>query len=415
MKILVAEKLAAPGVALLEREGHVIVNKFVAGDALKDAMAEVQPEVLVVRSTKVTAPIIDADPNLELIIRAGAGFDTIDIDHASKKGVYVCNCPGKNSAAVAELTIGLICALDRKIADNVADSRKGMWNKAKYSKAAGLTDKTLGIIGQGNIAQEVISRAKGMQMKVIAWSRSLTPEGAQALGVQYAASPLDVAAKADIVSLHVAANAGTKKLANREFFEAMKKDAIFINTTRGSVVDEEALRWALDNKGIQAGLDVFENEPAGKEGPCEIPLAAHPNVYITHHIGASTDQAQDVTAIEAARIINKFAAEQVADNCVNSETPDSKKRGCVTVRYMDKVGVLAAILTQIKDAGWNVREISNVLFKGGEAAAVRIRYEVAESKPESPLAADQIQKAIAALPNVISANVSFVWNMEVEQ
>jgi len=212
---------------------------------------------------------------------------------------------------------------------------------------------------------------------------------------------LDVCANADIVSLHVAANKDTKGLANRAFFEAMRPGALFINTTRGSVVDEEALKWALDHKGIRAGLDVFEHEPAAKEGECAIPLASHPNVYITHHIGASTDQAQDVTALEAARIINKYAAVQIADNCVNTEDSEALHTGVMTVRHLNKVGVLAAILEEIRGAGWNVSDVNLIMFCGGQAASARIGF----TRQGSTADPKKVQSAVQALGDVLAATL----------
>ena len=384
MKIFVAEELAQPGVLALLEAGHILVHMYISGDALGQAIMEEQPQVLIVRSTRVTKEVIDASRGLELIVRAGAGFDTIDVAHASSKGIFVLNCPGKNSAAVAELSIGLILAIDRRIPDNVIDIRRGRWDKVKYSQADGVAGKTLGIIGQGNIAREVIIRAKGLQMNIVAWSRSLTEPTAKALGVERMKSILDVASAADIISLHVAATADTKCLADRTFFEAMKDNAIFINTTRGSVVDEVALRWALDNKGIRAGLDVFNGEPTQKEGPCKVDLAGHPNVYITHHIGASTNHAQDLTAMEAARIVVKYANESVPDNCVNMcITPMYENKAVLTVRHVDAVGVIAEVLGVIRSAGWSVKSIQNDTFQGGRVASVRLVVDRLQSTADS--------------------------------
>src|SRR6185369_7888509 len=156
-----------------------------------------------VRSTKVTAPMLESG-RLSLIVRAGAGYNTIDVKVASARGIYVSNCPGKNSIAVAELAFALIAALDRRIADNVIQLREGKWNKKEFSKARGLYGRTLGLVGLGKIGQEMIPRAKAFGMPVVAWSRSLTPQKAEALGVARMDSPLDVARAADVVSVHVA-------------------------------------------------------------------------------------------------------------------------------------------------------------------------------------------------------------------
>jgi len=264
-------------------------------------------------------------------------------------------------------------ALDRRIPDNVQDARQGLWNKALYSKAEGIKGKTLGVVGVGNIGEAVIARAQALEMNVVAWSRSLTAAHAEVLDVIRVDSPLEVAKNADIVSLHVASTPETKHLADRAFFEAMRPGALFINTTRGAVVDEDALRWALEEKQIRAGLDVFDGEPAGKEGPFEHPLAAHPGVYVTHHIGASTEQAQDATAAEAVRIVNTYAATGKVPNCVNMEA-HSPATHLLTVRHLDKVGVLAAVLDEVRKADWNVQEMENLVFEGAKAACARIRF-----------------------------------------
>lgn len=237
MKILVADKFEQSGLEGLRALGcSVVYDPSLKDDALVDAIRTHNPDVLVVRSTKVTAPMLEAG-DLSLVIRAGAGVNTIDVETASKRGIYVANCPGKNAIAVAELAFGLILSLDRRIPDNVAQLRAGQWNKKAFSEARGLYGCTLGLIGVGNIGREMIPRARAFGMRVIAWSRSLTPERAEQLGVGYRATPLDVASEADIVSVHVALTPETKHLCNRAFFEAMRHGAYFINTAdRKSVV-----------------------------------------------------------------------------------------------------------------------------------------------------------------------------------
>src|SRR5262249_6209923 len=175
---------------------------------------------------------------LSLVVRAGAGYNTIDVEAASARGIYVANCPGKNSVAVAELAFGLILALDRRIPDNASDLKRGAWNKKEYSKARGLFGSTLGLVGGGGMRKEMMPRARAFGMPVVAWSRSLAPERAQALGVERKATPEEVAAAADIVSVHVAAKPETKGLVGERFFAAMKPGASFVNTSRAEVVDQ---------------------------------------------------------------------------------------------------------------------------------------------------------------------------------
>lgn len=382
MRILIADKLASTGVDALRAAGlDVLEEPKAKGDALLEVLVEHRPQVLVVRSTKVPEAAISATQALELIVRAGAGFDNIDVDAASARGIFVANCPGKNAAAVAELTLGLILAADRAIPDNVIDARNGVWNKAKYGKARGLKGRTLGVVGLGNIGISVVRGAQAMGMKIVAWSRSLTDDRAASLGIRRLKSPVAVAREADIVSLHVAATPETKHLADAEFFEAMNDGALFVNTTRGSVVDEAALLGAINNRNIRAALDVFEGEPAGKDGSFSHPLAQHERVYITHHIGASTEQAQDETAAEAVRIIVEYRDHGRVPNCVNmaDHTPATHM---LTVRHLDRVGVLAAVLDEVRKAGWNVQEMENLVFAGARAACARIRFD-GDKNPET--------------------------------
>jgi D-3-phosphoglycerate dehydrogenase len=374
MRVLIADKFEQSGIEGLTAAGcEVIFEPTLSDQALVEAVAAKAPRVLIVRGTKVPEAVLAAGP-LELVVRAGAGYNTIDVAAASRLGIYVSNCPGKNSVAVAELAFGLICALDRRIPDNVADLRAGTWNKAEYGKARGLYGRTLGLIGLGGIGREMIPRARGFGMPVIAWSRSLTAEKAAELGVAMAGSPEQVAAAADVVSVHVALNTGTRGLLGASFFEAMKDGAFFINTSRGEVVDEPALVAAIRGKGLRAGLDVFANEPSTGSGEFLTELAGVPGVYGTHHIGASTDQAQEAIAAEAVRIVEVFAETGIVPNVVNlaTKTPATSS---IVVRHLDRPGILAHALDLISRAGINVQEMENVVFDGAEAAIARINVE----------------------------------------
>ncbi|MFO7781321.1 MAG: phosphoglycerate dehydrogenase [Spirochaetia bacterium] len=398
MTALVADKLPDDRISALEAQGCTVVYQpDLKDDALAEAMRTHEPDILIVRSTKVPAKVIEAYAGLNLIIRAGAGYNTIDVDTASARSVYVANCPGKNSVAVAELAFGLLLSLDRRIPDNVADLRNHVWNKQEYSKAAGLRGRTLGVIGLGRIGNEVAARARAFGMPVIAWSRSLTPERADEIGVRYAASPKEVAGAADAISVHLAATGDTRGLLGEEFFGAMKPGAYFINTARAEVVDEDALRRAVEEKGVRVGLDVFEAEPAGKTGAVESALFELPNVYGTHHIGASTEEAQNAVADEVVRIVSHYMQSGSVPNCVNTarRTP---ARFIVSVHHRNRVGVLAAVLGVIKENGINVDAMENVLFEGGEGACANIQIE-------AELSADAIAQIQEASADVLSVNM----------
>ena len=331
--------------------------------------------VLVVRSTVVTKECIKNSPNLTLIIRAGAGVNNIDLDAASKSGIFVANCPGQNSIAVAELTMGLILSLDRFLPDNVIDFRSGNWKKAVYSKADGLYGKTLGIIGTGQIGTEVIRRARAFGMPVVAWSRSLTPEKAEQLDVICAASVKEVASQCDILSIHLAMSPETKSLISSDVLSGLKDGAFFINTARAEVVDEEALYKELNSGRIRAGLDVFSDEPEFKKGEFTSRFQKLDNVYITHHIGASTKQAQMAVAMDAVDIVRGYLQEGTVRNWLN-RCEKTQAPWQLIVRHFDKPGVLANVLAELKDAGINAQEMENVIFDGMKTACCSIQLDV---------------------------------------
>jgi D-3-phosphoglycerate dehydrogenase len=358
-------------------------------DGLTQAIASTAADVLVVRGTRVTAPMLDAG-RLSLIVRAGAGYNTIDVAGASTRGIYVSNCPGKNAIAVAELAFALILAVDRRIPDNVAELRAGTWNKKQFSKAQGLFGRTLALLGVGAIGQEMIRRAAGFGMNVVIWSRRfdgldrpLSELEARELGVEpalrtiainLAPTPADAAARGDVVSLHVALSPDTKQLVNAALLARMKPGAMLINTARGEVVDSAALAAAVKERGLRVGLDVYANEPAAATAPFSDALAALPGVYGTHHIGASTDQAQEAIAAETVRIVRSYKETGRVPNVVNlaRRTPATHM---LVVRHRDRPGVLAHVFAFLRQAHLNVQETENIVFEGAEAAVARINLD----------------------------------------
>ena len=374
MRVLIADKFEESGRISLRTIGcEISFQPDLKDDVLVQAIAKEQPDVLIVRGTKVTEPMLAAGP-LKLIVRAGAGYNTIDVAAASRRGIYVANCPGKNSVAVAELAFALILALDRRIADNVIALRAGQWNKKEFSKARGLFGRTLGLVGVGRIGQEMIPRAKAFGMPVVAWSRSLTHERAERLSVERKETPLDVARVADVVSVHVALKPDTRTLIGADFFKAMKDGAYLINTSRGEVVDQGTLIDSIHAKGIRAGLDVFAVEPTSAVAEFKDSIAREPSVYGTHHIGASTDQAQEAIAAETVRIVKSFKETGQVPNVVNlaQRTPATHR---LVVRHRDRPGVLAQVLDAIKAEQINVQEMENIVFEGAEAAVARINLD----------------------------------------
>jgi D-3-phosphoglycerate dehydrogenase len=379
MKVLIADQFPQDGRAALAQTGvQVVYDPELNGATLTAAVRATGADMLVVRSTKVPAGTLTAG-RLSLVVRAGAGYDTIDVPAASARGIYVSNCPGKNSVAVAELTFALLLALDRRLPANAWDLKAGRWNKAEYCKARGLFGRTLGLVGLGRIGQEVLGRARAFGMPVVAWSPSLTPQRAAALGAQLKGSPTEVAAACDVLSIHVALNQGTRHLIHRGVLDALRPGSYFINTARAEVVDQAALYEVVRDRGIRAGLDVFAGEPSGGVGTVADPIFALDGVIGTHHIGASTEQAQEAIAEEAVRIIRTYVQTGRVPNAINL-AKKSPATHLLVVHHYDRVGVLSAVFSQLKQAGINVQETENIVFEGAAAAVARIHLDHAPPK-----------------------------------
>lgn len=391
VKVLVADKFPEQHIQKLkDMDLDVIYSSKLNENDLPDHINGIN--ILIVRSTIVNAACIEKSDKLSLIIRAGAGVNNIDIQSANKKGIYVSNCPGKNSIAVAELAMGLICAIDRRIPDNIIDFRNGKWNKALFSKADGLFGKTLGVVGTGKIGIELISRAKAFGLNIIAWSKSLTNDKAELLGIERCKTLEELFSKADIISVHLAQTADTKKLINKNLINKLKKGSYFINTARAGVVDEEALIEAAKEGKIFLGLDVFNNEPEGKDGELSTPLRELQNVYLTHHIGASTEQAQNAVAEETYNIIADYVNTGSIRNWVN-RIKQSPSKYQLIVRHYDKPGVLARVLKLLSEEKINAQEMENVIFEGALTACCTIRLDTKPSDKvleEIPARKDEI-------------------------
>lgn len=369
MKVLIADKFPEKYINDLKAlDLEVIYNPKLGENDLPEAAKDV--DILVVRSTVVNEKTIYESKNLSLIVRAGAGVNNIAISAANKKGIYVSNCPGKNAIAVAELTIGLMIALDRWIPDNVIDFRNGIWNKEKYSKAQGLYGRTLGVIGVGNIGKEVAKRALALGMNVYGKDISRI----EGVAIKDFSEMDQLLPLCDVVSVHLPLTDQTRNLFDQKMFSCMKDGALFINTSRAEIVDEDALLWAVENKKIRAALDVFKDEPEAKSGSVSSKLQSNPNIYVTHHIGASTEQAQNAVAEETVRIIKDYLTSGVIAHWVNrAKITDAKYQ--LIVKHYDKPGVLASVLNIIREANINIEEIENVIFEGGVVACCTLKLK----------------------------------------
>lgn len=401
MNILCADKLDDAAFGRLREAGHrVVVEPGLSADGLPERLRSGEFDVLVVRSTEVTADALQASPSLGLVVRAGAGTDNIDKVAASALGIYVCNVPGKNAIAVAELAMGLILAIDRNIAAGAHDLKTGHWDKSSYAKADGIYGSRLAVIGLGDIGFALAERARAFGMSVSAVANpGRTPNARKrikAIGIELAPDLETLLSAADIVSLHVPKAPGTAGLVDADFLSYMKDGAMLINTARGELVDAGALIEAMDARGIRAGLDVWPDEPSVGSGEWQSKLAQHPNVVGSHHVGASTLQAQSAIAAGAVRVIRKYAAGTIV-NCVN--LIEEPLGDCVlTVRHHDRVGVLARIFELLRANGINVQQMQNRIFSEGGAAAASIN--LACDAPGSLL------RELAEDPDVLGVSVN---------
>eukprot|EP00767_Chilomastix_cuspidata_P008247 gnl/Chilomastix_cuspidata/94.p1 GENE.gnl/Chilomastix_cuspidata/94~~gnl/Chilomastix_cuspidata/94.p1 ORF type:complete len:317 (-),score=119.06 gnl/Chilomastix_cuspidata/94:40-990(-) len=306
MKIFIADSLHPKPLEILQGKYDVTFSPKIKDVDLPLVIAD--HEILIVRSTEVIPETIDAGKSLKLIIRAGSGYNTICCDYAAEKGVAVCNTPGTNAAAVAELAIMHMISCDRHPAAQRSQLIDGHWAKNAFTKASGFYKRTLGVMGRGSIATRIIKAAQALGMNIVQWSGRLTPEQCAEMGTTFCATPLDLARQSDAISLNLAKTDDTMHIVNAEFLTAMRDGAILVNTSRGELIDTPALLKAIDTKGLRVGLDVYEDEPTVHTGaPFEQTELVRKCCSCTMHIGASTDEATLTTALEAIRVIDTYA------------------------------------------------------------------------------------------------------------
>jgi len=376
MRLLIADKLHPRAVEELRTLPiEVVYEPELTKESLATQLQNVG--ILVVRSKEVTAEAILGARQLNLIVRAGAEASTIDLKAASKGGVYVANCPGKNAGAVAELVMGQLVALDRRIPDAVFSLRNQRWERGEYGKAEGLAGKTIGIAGFGAIGQEVAVRARAFGLHPIAWSRGLSAQSAAEMGVGHAKTIEELASKSQILTLHLPVNDRTRQLVDKRVLDLLPKRAMLVNVARADLLDYAALREAVKTRGLRAAVDVYPDEPKGKkEYPTDlfetVPSATGGFVYGTPHIAASTDQAQLAIATETVRVIRSFLVDGTVPNCLNVSNVRAARFQLV-IRMLDRVGTLANVLSVIKRHGINIEEVTNTVFDGGDASSTKLR------------------------------------------
>jgi D-3-phosphoglycerate dehydrogenase / 2-oxoglutarate reductase len=341
MKVLISDNLHQAGVDILQQHPNIDVD-FRPGLSPEELQKAVQDaDGLAIRSaTKVTADLINASPRLKVIGRAGTGLDNVDILAASKRGIVVMNTPGGNTITTAEHAISLMLALARNIPQAAQTMREGLWEKKKY-QGMEIFNKTLGIIGLGRIGSVVAERALGLRMRVIVYDPFITKELASSLGVE-PVSLDELLARSDFITIHTPKTKETTKLLDKQAFSKMKPGVRVINCARGGIVDETALHEALtEGKVAAAALDVFETEPP----PADFPLRTLPNVILTPHLGASTEEAQANVSVAICEQILEYLLYGTIMNAVNA--PSVGREALMQLRpYLTLAEALGSFLAQ---------------------------------------------------------------------
>jgi D-3-phosphoglycerate dehydrogenase len=358
-KVLISDQISPAAVQIFKDRGVDVTYEPSLGKD-KDRLAEVigQYDGLAIRSaTKVTEKILANAKNLKVVGRAGIGVDNVDIPAATAKGVIVMNTPFGNSITTAEHAIAMMFALAREIPAADASTQAGKWEKNRFMGVE-ITAKTLGIIGCGNIGSIVAERGIGLRMRVIAFDPFLSPERAADIGVEKVELD-ELLARADFITLHVPLTDKTKNVLSKENLERTKKGVRIINCARGGLVDEAALREALDSGHVAgAAFDVFAEEPATQNV-----LFGHPNVICTPHLGASTNEAQENVALQVAEQMADYLVRGAITNAINfpSITAEEAPRLKPFIALAEKLGSFAGQLTET-----GITKI-RLIYEGGAA------------------------------------------------
>jgi len=341
MKIIVADKISERGIALLRETGWEVVMP--AATALPSELADA--DALIIRSaTKATAALLEKASKLRVIGRAGVGVDNVDVEAATKRGVLVMNTPGGNAVSVAEHTIALMLGLARAVPQANASIQAGRWEKSAFSGTE-MRGKTLGLVGLGRVGTEVARRARGLEMKVLAYDPFVTPAAAREVEVELLALD-EVLRQSDVVSLHTSLSGSTEKMMDAAAIAKMKKGARLINCARGELIDEVALAEALRSGQLAgAAVDTFAVEP-----PKNSPLVGLPNLIATPHIAGSTAEAQEEVGTAIALQVRDYLAEGIIRNAVNMPalSPDQYQR---LRPYMELGERLGAFVAQAAPSG----------------------------------------------------------------
>lgn len=347
--------------------------------------------VLVVAGTRVSPEMIQRAAALQLIVHAGSGPGDVAIEEASTQGVFVAHCPDRHAAAVAELALGLLLALDRRIVDHTVALREGRWVRAEAVGARGLAGRTLGILGYGVIGREVVRRARAFALRVLAWTPRGPTEAAADDGVTWCHWPRELARQSDMVTV-LAVEPPGEVLVDAEFLQSLPIGASLVHLGHPGAVDEAALMAAVEKRRLRVAVDTFGTEPTGESGRFRSRLCELPGVVVTPRIATLTAQARAATADEVVRVVRAFVVSGEVRHCLNlcERSPATWQ---LVLRVRDQVGVMAAVLEAVRADGINAQEISSRVFTGAKAAWCTISLD---ERPST-----EALEAIRALPDVL--------------
>ncbi|MCK4341344.1 MAG: hydroxyacid dehydrogenase [Phycisphaerae bacterium] len=349
--------------------------------------------VLIVGNTRVSPEIIDHAESLQVIVRAGPGPGNVALEEASAQGIFITHCPDMHASAVAELTFGLILALDRRIVENTLALREGRWNRAEFTDARGLAGRTIGILGYGPVGRLVARRALAFDMHVVAWSPlspATTPTSEPE--IEFCNWPRELARRSDIVTVHASADDELETLIDAEFLQSMPPGAYLVHVGHPGAADEAALAEAIEERNLRVALDVFSSAPTGDQAHFRCQLCNLPGVIATQHIGPLTEQARRATADEIVRIVRAYLVSGEVLNCLNL-AEHSPATWQLVLRIRDQVGVMASILGAVRADGINAEEITSRVFTGAKASCCTIALD---ERPST-----EALDAIRSLPDVL--------------
>jgi len=347
--------------------------------------------ILIVGSARVSVETIRQARALQLIVHAGCGPGDIAIEEASAQGIFVAHCPDKHAAAVAELTFGLMLALDRRIVDHAIALREGRWSRGALADARGLAGRTLGVLGYGTIGRLLARRARAFDMRVLAWVPLRAGEPPAEPDVTFCNWPRELARQSDCVAV-LAVEPPGQILVDQEFLASLPIGAYLIHVGYPGAADEAALARAVEQRRLRLALDVFSSEPTGDSGRFRNRLCDLPGVIATPHIGPLTEQARAATAAEVVRIVQAYVVSGEVLNALNLAERSPAKWQLV-LRVRDQVGVMASILEAVRADGINAQEIISRVFTGAKAASCTIALD---ERPST-----EAVEAIRQIPDVL--------------